>query len=290
MNSNQNVPNPTPAPVQEHAPAPEVIPPAPPAKNNTLGLVAMIMAIVGLIFALIPGAVIVGWILLPVSFILGIVSLFLAGKKAFGIAAIIISVVGGIIAPIFFLAQVGNIVEESLGGSEVTIVEEQEESGVVQSDDGAEVEGVVSENVDDAAVGTRENPIPIGVAFANDNWQIVVDSINMDANDEVLAANQFNDEPQEGYRYVMATITATYIGEDKGSTFEISEAFVSDSGEVYNTYDNNAVAPEPTFGSEELYTDGSYTGNVVFEIPVDASGSLRIQPGILADDVFVATP
>ncbi len=74
-----SVPNPA-------APAPQQLPPplppsdaAAPAsgKTNIVALVAMIVAIVGFIFACIPGALIVGWILLPIAFVLSIVSLFL---------------------------------------------------------------------------------------------------------------------------------------------------------------------------------------------------------------------
>lgn len=44
----------------------------------------MIIAIVGFIFACIPGALIVGWLLLPIAFILGIVAVFLKGGEVAG--------------------------------------------------------------------------------------------------------------------------------------------------------------------------------------------------------------
>ena len=58
--------------------APQGTPTEKPARN-TLGLVAMIIAIVGFIFACIPGALIVGWLLLPIAFILGIASAWARG-------------------------------------------------------------------------------------------------------------------------------------------------------------------------------------------------------------------
>ena len=42
---------------------------------------AMIVAIVGFIFACIPGALIVGWILLPIAFVLSIVSLIVLVER-----------------------------------------------------------------------------------------------------------------------------------------------------------------------------------------------------------------
>ena len=80
------------------APEPEKKP------RNVLGIVALALAAVGFIFACIPGALIVGWILLPIAFILGIVALFQKDKPKWqGVTAIIVSVVGTIIGVIVFL-------------------------------------------------------------------------------------------------------------------------------------------------------------------------------------------
>ena len=107
----------TPAPVQQHLTTQDAQqPPAaqqpidqtpPRPARNVLALVALITSIVGFIFACMPGALIVGWILLPIGFILGIVSLFLKGRgKALGVAGLIISVVGTIVAAVVFFAVI----------------------------------------------------------------------------------------------------------------------------------------------------------------------------------------
>src|SRR5699024_3167102 len=88
----------------------------PPAKQtrNTVGLIALITAIVGAVFAVIPGALIIGWILLPIAFILSIVSLFLKNqKRGPGSAALIISVNRTIIGVIVFFAVVTTAVDEA---------------------------------------------------------------------------------------------------------------------------------------------------------------------------------
>lgn len=78
-------------------------------EKNQLGLIAFIASIVGFVFACMPGALIVGWILLPIAFILGLVSLFLAGRKKWaGIVAVIISVVGTIVGVLVFLFVVAD--------------------------------------------------------------------------------------------------------------------------------------------------------------------------------------
>lgn len=62
------------------------LPPPPPQQvatpqKNTIGLIALITAIVGAIFAVIPGALIVGWVLLSIAFVLAIISFFLKNQK-----------------------------------------------------------------------------------------------------------------------------------------------------------------------------------------------------------------
>lgn len=75
--------------------------------RNILGIVALALAAVGFIFACIPGALIVGWILLPIAFILGIVALFQKDKPKWqGVTAIIVSVVGTIIGVVVFFVVV----------------------------------------------------------------------------------------------------------------------------------------------------------------------------------------
>src|SRR5699024_2284731 len=67
-------------------------------QRNIVGLIALIVVVVGFIFACIPGALIVGWILLPISFILSIVGLAMSGKtKGTSISALIVSIVGFIV-------------------------------------------------------------------------------------------------------------------------------------------------------------------------------------------------
>src|SRR5699024_11481272 len=70
--------------------------------KNVMGIIAFVLALIGFIFACIPCALTVGWILLPIAFLLSIISFFLNGKKGFSIAALIISVVGTIVGILVF--------------------------------------------------------------------------------------------------------------------------------------------------------------------------------------------
>ena len=95
-------------PTQGQVPVPMQQAPAPVKKGrNTVGIVALVMAIIGFIFACVPGALIVGWILLPISFIVGLVGLFRKGEAIWpAITAVIVSVVGTVVGVFVFLVVV----------------------------------------------------------------------------------------------------------------------------------------------------------------------------------------
>src|SRR5258707_24947 len=86
-----------PYPVYPPPPSPAG-PQAPAKRNNTIGLIALIVSIIGFVFACVPGALIVGWVLLPMAFVLGIVGVFLSGKaKGTSVAAIVVSIIGTVV-------------------------------------------------------------------------------------------------------------------------------------------------------------------------------------------------
>lgn len=78
-----------------------------PNRLNTCGLTALIISVLGFAIACITGALIVGWVLLPVAFILANISFFARGKsKWMGVLALILSIVGTIVVAIVFAAVV----------------------------------------------------------------------------------------------------------------------------------------------------------------------------------------
>lgn len=66
-----------------------------PPQGNPVGVVALVSAVVGFVFACMPGALIIGWVLLPAAFVLAIVAVCLPRRSRWaGITAVIISIVG----------------------------------------------------------------------------------------------------------------------------------------------------------------------------------------------------
>ena len=255
-------------PPQGQVPAPMQQVPAPLKKGrNTVGIVALVMAIIGFIFACVPGALIIGWILLPISFIVGLVGLFRKGEVLWPAVTIV-----GVMV---FLTVLSNAVDEAVSSS-----------------------GAVSASVAPGGAGssgqgkTRENPYPLGTEISGKDWKVVINSVTFNANDAVAAANEFNDPPADGKQYVLINYTATYIGDDSSgeSAAFVSVDYVTADGVTVDGTDSMAVAPDAIDSLTTLYNGASVTGNVVRAVPVDSAqdGVLAVRPGLLADKVFVA--
>ena len=106
---------------------------------------------------------------------------------------------------------------------------------------------------------------------------------------KVLSANQFNEPPDHGYRYAIINVTIKYTGDSSGDSGQVGIAYVTGTGEVLKSYDTFVVAPKSELKSGELYKGGTDKGNTVIAVPVkDKKGLVRITPGLLSDDVFVA--
>ena len=250
---------------------------------NVLGLVALIAAVLGFVFACIPGALIVGWILLPIAFVLAIISLFLKDKaKWMGLTALIVSVVGTIVGIIVFVSVVATSFDDAFGSGDTTVVEPSEEASV---DDGAA-------DVPAAEGGTRESPYPTGSVIESDDWRVVINSVTLAATDAVVAGNEFNDAPAEGSEYILVNYSATYTGDDPdGETPAfVSIEYVTADGRTVSSLDSLVVPPDPIDSTSTLYTGGTATGNTAMEVPTATAGQgvLAVQPGMLGDKVFVA--
>lgn len=249
---------------------------------NVVGLIALVTAALGFIFACMPGALIVGWILLPIAFVLALVSLFLKDKpKGMGIAALILSIVGTIVGVVVFFAVVGSSIDNALGSGDTKVVAPSGDAGAT---DGA---------ADPAAeAGTRGNPYPIGSVIESDDWRVVINSVTLAATDAVIAANSFNEPPTEGAQYILVNYSTTYIGDDPDGQMPafVSIEYVTVDGTTVNGLDKLVVAPEPVDTTSTLYKDGTATGNEAIEVPTATAGQgvLAVRPGMLADKVFVA--
>ncbi|MBB6335737.1 DUF4352 domain-containing protein [Schaalia hyovaginalis] len=256
--------------------------------RNTLGLIALIISLVGTVFACIPGAMIVGWILLPISFILGIVALFMKGKSlGLAVGAVIISVIGTVIGIIAFITVLGNALNDAF--HEETTTSSPQSAGTQESEPSDGIEAPSSED----AGKTRENPLPIGSSLETSKWTVVINSITLDGTETVVGANALNDAPDPGMIYALINVTATYRGDDaQGAHPWLSIDYVSKDGKTYDsTTSSKLIIPPDQFDTlSTLYNGASATGNFAIEIPADSpeQGVFAVSPDLLADKVFIA--
>lgn len=270
-----------------YGPPTQTLPPEPTKakkQRNVVGLIALIAGVLGFIFACIPGALIIGWILLPIAFVLAIVSLFFKDKaKGMGITALILSIVGTIVGFIVFFAVVATSVDNAFGSGDTKVA--------APSSDAAGNAGA-TENKPAAQAGTRENPSPIGSVVESKEWRVVINSVTLAASDAVAAANQFNKPPTAGSEYILVNYSATYIGDEANGQMPafVSVDYVTADGKTVNRLDNSAVAPEDIDTTSTLYKGGTATGNIAIQVPTATAsqGVLAVRPGMLADKVFVA--
>ncbi|WP_323987234.1 hypothetical protein [Microbacterium plantarum] len=258
----------------------------PTKQRNIVGIVALAISAVGFIFACVPAALILGWILLPAGFILGIVAVCLSGRvKWQALTAIIVSVVGTIVGFLVFTFVVAtalsDAVDEATGGS--TTVNEAP-AGAAPQDETAD------EATSDAPTGTREDPLPFSASISNNDWDVILNSFERNGNDAVMAGNSFNTEPGEGTQYVILDMTATYKGSGDGSSALVQVEYVAADGTVISTWDNFVSGVEPTFGTASLLAGASDTGKQVYLVPSSLDGLIRVTPGILADEVYFQLP
>ncbi|MDN3312187.1 hypothetical protein QWJ90_14740 [Microbacterium oryzae] len=238
--------------------------------RNVVGLISLIAAIVGTVFAMIPGIFVIGWGLLPIAFVLAIVSLFQRGPKRAGIAGLVISVVGTILGVVVAIATFAFFLTASY--------EEAVDAGT-RPDSGAVEQG-----------SSRTDPLPLGATITSADWSVTINSVEFDATDAVLAENEINEQPAAGEEYILVNLSATYLGEAEGYPADVQVEYVTPDGVGIGGWETVTVVPDALDIGGALPADGRASGNTAFLVPSATArdGLLSVSPGILADEVFVS--
>lgn len=239
--------------------------PQSPRRRNVLGIVALIAATIGLVFACIPGALVVGWVLLPVAFVLGIVGLFLPGKtKASSIAAVCVSIVGTVVGVVVFFVVVAKSFEETFNEPALSAAPSPPAVGT-----GGEKTLSVP--------GSRANPLSIGQPVSNEKWTVVIGQPR-EAWSLIEAENLYNNPPEPGMEFWMVPVRAAYKGTATGNAaWEVFVKFVGSDNRTYE--DGCGVISDPLTGVGELYPGGVAEGNVCVAVPAGADGLWTVTTG-----------
>lgn len=250
-----------------------------PKKTNILGIIALGLAILGTILACIKAVMAVGWIALPIAFIMGIVALFMKNQgKAAAISAIAIAVVGSMIAGVMAFVYFLKDIDDEITGGETVV------SG---GNSGGSPKGLVGGK--DEKGTSRENPLPLGSTIENNDWEVTVNSVEFKADAKIKAENPYNDDAKPGNEQILVNLTYKYKGnKPEGEYLFPVVDFVTPSGNSISWTDTFLMAPDRIDSSKVMYNGATVTGNVPFEVPAaDAqNGVLAVTPGFVGNKRF----
>jgi hypothetical protein len=123
--------------------------------------------------------------------------------------------------------------------------------------------------------GTFDDPVPAGEWHRVGDVDIVVLAVDTDATDEVLAASQFNSEPEPGNRFVTWRVGVTNAGgESMSAVGEVLFSVVGPSAVAYDAGADCGVVPDGLDRFRDVFPGGSLEGNLCWEVSDDDAGSL----------------
>lgn len=266
--------------------------------RSGLGLTSLILGIIAFIGAFIPFINYGSGLVALVGLILGVVVLFQKNRsKKSAIAGVITSTIAlilSIVLAVVYTAAFIYSVDDAVRNKPAAVAQAPDEP------DAGGLEAAGTENdkevSDTPAVGTRENPAPIGttIAFSNagvPTWEITPGAPTLEANSVIAEENQFNDAPPAGSQYVILPLALTYIGAESGTPWlDIDVAFVTAAGTTHEQSDTMVVEPSPLSDINEMYTGAEATGNVAIAVPSKdiEKGTWVISSGFVSDKYFYA--
>ena len=134
-------------------------------------------------------------------------------------------------------------------------------------------------------VGSRNNPIPLGVSVVIGDWRVQVISVNKDALQLVLSSDSYATKPSPNERFLLIKVRATYIGEESGEPssdlrFKIvgsrGNTFVKSCGYFMDTFTENG----------EAFPGATVTGNLCFTVDANQimGAAVSIQGGYSSEN------
>ncbi|GAB3224536.1 hypothetical protein GCM10027447_13250 [Glycomyces halotolerans] len=143
---------------------------------------------------------------------------------------------------------------------------EDTDAAAVAEDEGAE-ETEASEAAGDGT--SPDAPLPAGSAVEVGDWTITVTDVELDATETILAENEFNEPPADGFQQAMYTIEGTYNGDETGTLWLDVTVGVYADNTFYSECLN--VVPGDLIDAPDVSGGGSASGASCAEIPSDAA-------------------
>jgi hypothetical protein len=140
-----------------------------------------------------------------------------------------------------------------------------------------------------ASTPDRLAPTAIGAAAdIGDGWQLIVTGPATDITDAVHAANEFNDPPPDGSRFIGVPVTYAYSGAGSASPFAVTAGAVGDGNLALPN--NCGVIPGEFELSADVFAGGVVSGTLCFIAPVDGPAFvIYATADFTVDNVMFAT-
>lgn len=118
--------------------------------------------------------------------------------------------------------------------------------------------------------GSASQPLAVGTAAAvGKEYQVAVTSVKLEANAEVLAANQFNKAPTG--QFVLVQLIVTYVGAEEGTPWiDLSPTFVGADARQYDAHACGAVVDQSAMAVPTLENGGIASYQVCMDVPTAA--------------------
>ncbi|MCH7232906.1 hypothetical protein L0U85_18905 [Glycomyces sp. L485] len=147
----------------------------------------------------------------------------------------------------------------------------EDEDGSGSSSDTTEAAEDAGEEAPADGDGTSiDAPLAADSSVEVGDWTVAPSDIKLDATDEILGHNEFNDPPADGSQLALFTVDGTYNGSETGSLwFDVTVGIWAD-GTFYDSTDCLNVVPEDLTEAPEVSNGGTAAGATCVEIPSDA--------------------
>lgn len=256
---------------------------AAPKPTRGLAITALVLGICAFLSGLVP---VLGAVLGIAAIIFGIIALKRRQPKGLGLTGLILGALGAIAsvsAAILLMGFWNNLVGEleSTEFGESTEVVEFDEVGEIDEVQAGDEDGWVVEEVEPPAdggvipwhalatgdspisdrAGTAEDPHQLGTRAVSAEWEIVVNSINPDAEDELLAIAPENPPAPDGYRYVLVHVTVNNISGESASPAKL-RFYYDLPKQMVKAGLPPLVVPEPSLMDPNRGVTGDFSGYI----------------------------
>jgi hypothetical protein len=117
-------------------------------------------------------------------------------------------------------------------------------------------------------LGSRNNPIALGDTVVVNDWRVQFTKVNKDALKVIMDTDPYSVSPSASERYLLATLNATYIGEE--SSEPNSDLRFKVVGSKGNTFSQSCGYFSGSFSqNEETFSGATVKGDLCFTVDAD---------------------